>query len=318
MQTSIKITARFTFAFAPLALVASACVVAPDGDSAPEALGESAERLSTLPLHAGVGTIGAQVTSNTTKQVGIGFNPSFGATPIALLTPLGGPYVDTFAVSTTGVIMSGFDVNARRVDDAQGAGWGQTLQVGWLGIVPIKQTHVQAGTRSAGDSATGGVRNVAITFPQSFGVTPRVVVTVHGWPNLDTFVVTTAGVTTSGFSANIWRADWDGGSWGQDLRLDWLAWDAADDLATAGATTGTADIGTSSTSFKSSSVLFPSAFSTAPTVIITPRGESVSDTFAVTARGVTTSGFDANFVRLDQRTGWGQQLKADWIALPAQ
>ncbi|APR81943.1 Hypothetical protein A7982_07292 [Minicystis rosea] len=317
METSIKIAARFTFALAPLALVASACVVAPDSDSAPEALGESAARLSTLPLHAGVGTIGAQPTANVTKQVGIGFNPSFGATPIALLTPLGGPYGDTFAVSTTGVSMSGFDVDARRVDD-QGASWGQTLQVGWLGIVPIKQTHVQAGTASAGDNATGGVRNVTISFPQSFGVTPRVVVTVHGWPNLDTFVVTTAGVTTSGFSANIRRADWDGGSWGQSLRLDWLAWDAADDLDTAGAMTGTADIGTSSTSFKGSSVLFPSAFSTAPTVIITPRGESVSDTFAVTARGVTTSGFDANFVRLDQRTGWDQHLKADWIALPAQ
>jgi hypothetical protein len=62
---------------------------------------------------------------------------------------------------------------------------------------------------------------------------------------------------------------------------------------------------------------FPKAFSAVPTVVISPSsGNSVpvDDTFAVTVRAVTTTSCTVNVVRVDNPSGWSQQVKINWIA----
>ena len=47
-------------------------------------------------------------------------------------------------------------------------------------------------------------------------------------------VRTTTQVTTTGFTANVYRSD-SNSSWGQSLQLDWMAWDGLGDLSWLGA-----------------------------------------------------------------------------------
>ncbi len=63
--------------------------------------------------------------------------------------------------------------------------------------------------------------------------------------------------------------------------------------------------------------LFPKAFSTVPKVIISPAsGNSVpvDDTFAVSVRALTTTTCTVNIVRVDNPSGWSQQVKINWLA----
>ena len=62
---------------------------------------------------------------------------------------------------------------------------------------------------------------------------------------------------------------------------------------------------------------FPKAFSTVPNVIISPVSGNivpVDDTFAVTVRAVTTTSCTVNIVRVDNPSGWSQQVKINWLA----
>jgi hypothetical protein len=63
---------------------------------------------------------------------------------------------------------------------------------------------------------------MALTFPAPFAHPPVVLLTARGKNHVDTFVVSTREVTTTGCKVNIVRVD-GGGGWGQKLELDWIA-----------------------------------------------------------------------------------------------
>jgi hypothetical protein len=83
---------------------------------------------------------------------------------------------------------------------------------------------------------------------------------------------------------------------------------------------GVAVVGSSSTKVKQATVTFSSPFTTVPVVVATtlqdtayPAG-SITDTFAVSITGVTTTKFTANVVRVDAGPGWGQNLRLGYSA----
>ena len=297
-----------------LAILASACASIETGDTEPEAVGEAAERqIAAGAVQVGVGDIGLGPLNGALKQTSLSFDVPFGAAPVVLASPQGGPFQDTFAVTTTGVGTTGFNVNLYRTD---AAGWGQDLELGWLALAPTVAPHTQAGTAFVGSDA-GPEKTISVTFSQPFAATPRVILTARGMSFPDTFATTTTQVTTTGFTANVWRADAAG--WGQPLQLDWMAWDSLADLSAYSPVDGTADIGNQYaawTPLKSVSVSFGEVFTTPPTVLVTARGGPYQDTFSVTAASVTTTGFTANVDRVDYTACWGQDLHLDWIALP--
>jgi len=64
---------------------------------------------------------------------------------------------------------------------------------------------------------------------------------------------------------------------------------------------------------------FPMAFSSPPTVVVTPRSEcgDCADSFSVTTRNVSTEGFELSVTRTDaynQGSDWGQFLRIDYMA----
>lgn len=83
---------------------------------------------------------------------------------------------------------------------------------------------IQSGTATIGTNPDGGVKATSITFPNgAFSSAPRVTCTVRGGNFVDTFVVSTRAISTTGFTVNIYRVDNGGGNWGQNLQLDWIA-----------------------------------------------------------------------------------------------
>lgn len=84
--------------------------------------------------------------------------------------------------------------------------------------------QIQSGTDPIGTNPVGGVKATSITFPEgAFSTTPHVICTVRGGNFVDTFVVSTRSVSTTGFTVNVFRVDNGGGNWGQSLELDWIA-----------------------------------------------------------------------------------------------
>jgi hypothetical protein len=83
----------------------------------------------------------------------------------------------------------------------------------------------QAGSYTAGVNSTGGVKTFTITFTSTFGTIPKVNVTPKGENFPDVFAVTTRNITTTSFQVNVYRVDSAGGIWGQNLKLDWFAWE---------------------------------------------------------------------------------------------
>lgn len=77
---------------------------------------------------------------------------------------------------------------------------------------------------------------------------------------------------------------------------------------------GTASVPTSKFASMVFTVTFPSAFSTTPRIIATPRGEDSDETFVVTTRRISTMYAVFNVVRADQNGGWTQNLELDWLA----
>jgi len=74
-------------------------------------------------------------------------------------------------------------------------------------------------------SHTGGVKEVRIDFPERFAATPQAVVTARseGYYE-DTYAVTVKYIDATHFKVNILRLDDFKKGWGQNLRLDWIAW----------------------------------------------------------------------------------------------
>lgn len=76
--------------------------------------------------------------------------------------------------------------------------------------------------------------------------------------------------------------------------------------------------GTTSGGFKVVTLTFPTAFSSIPIVVATPRtetGQTHNDNFSVTTRTVTTTSVTFNVERTDATSDWGQNLLLDWIAI---
>lgn len=86
-------------------------------------------------------------------------------------------------------------------------------------------SRMQAGHAYLG-SHSGGIKEVEIAFPERFGATPMAVVTVRSEGYYaDTFAVTVKYIDLSLFKVNILRLDKASSGWGQNLRLDWIAWE---------------------------------------------------------------------------------------------
>jgi hypothetical protein len=80
-------------------------------------------------LQTGTFTIGSSGTQNR-RNVSVNFPSAFPSTPSVLATARGGSFPDGFAVTTTSISTTGFQVNIYRVDAT--GGWGQSLQLDWL------------------------------------------------------------------------------------------------------------------------------------------------------------------------------------------
>jgi len=77
---------------------------------------------------------------------------------------------------------------------------------------------------------------------------------------------------------------------------------------------GTIVVGTGTAGVNVRTNTFPVAFSSTPKVLVSARGGEYNDTFAVSTRGVSATGFKVNVIRLDLSGGWSQNLQVDWIA----
>ena len=110
--------------------------------------------------------------------------------------------------------------------DVNGKTETQSLQIG--SGTDINQ--VQHGQKTVGSHAAGGVKTVTITFANAFSSIPRINVTPIGQstgngPYNDVFVASIRSISTTQVVVNIYRVDSPGGHWGQDLKLDWMAWE---------------------------------------------------------------------------------------------
>jgi len=85
---------------------------------------------------------------------------------------------------------------------------------------------VQAGTKTIG-TGYAGVNTVTLTFPSAFSVAPKVNVTPHCADGIttDVFVANVRNITTTSCIIMIYRLDSPGSSWGQNLKVDWFAWE---------------------------------------------------------------------------------------------
>ncbi|MEM9823567.1 MAG: hypothetical protein AAF985_20955 [Bacteroidota bacterium] len=84
---------------------------------------------------------------------------------------------------------------------------------------------MRAGRAHIGSKSGGGVKSVTINYGSSFSSAPKVVVTpiTQGGYN-DMFVTTIKSIGNNSFTVNVYRVDAPGGGWGQQLKLDWVAW----------------------------------------------------------------------------------------------
>ncbi len=100
--------------------------------------------------------------------------------------------------------------------DVQGS-----VRVGVNGTVLNK---IQSGTFTVG-GGNNGVNVRTLTFPASFGSTPKVTLTARGQDYPDTFALSTRAISTTAVTFNVVRVDAPGGSWAQTLLVDWMAWE---------------------------------------------------------------------------------------------
>ena len=84
---------------------------------------------------------------------------------------------------------------------------------------------IQGGTATVGSNLIGGVFVSNVVFSTPFIGIPKVTVTAKGGNYNDVYVVTTRNVNGVGFQVNVFRVDNAGGSWSQNLEIDWIAWE---------------------------------------------------------------------------------------------
>jgi len=82
---------------------------------------------------------------------------------------------------------------------------------------------MQGGQATIG-TGTGGVKTFTVTFPTPFAAPPVVVATPFGeLAYNDTFTCTVKQISTTQFVVNVYRTDSAGAAWGQNLKLNWYA-----------------------------------------------------------------------------------------------
>lgn len=84
---------------------------------------------------------------------------------------------------------------------------------------------------------------------------------------------------------------------------------------------GTALIGSGSTNLITKTVYFKNTFNKAPFVFVQPlyqTNTSLSDVFETSVMMTTESTFRVNIQRIDQNSGWSQQLKLMYVAIEIQ
>jgi len=277
-------------------------------------------RLRPTGTKFGTTNIGANTTTPPQIYAAFATSVTMPASPVVIATTQGGDYNDTFAYSlreTNSNLIAG---NVRRRDDVS-AGWGQNLQLGWLGCPALNQPSLKTGITAIGPHNTAeSMKVVTVTFATPFARVPKVICTAHGWHAPDCFAVTVRSVSTTGFTLNVYRVD-EYRTWGQPLQLDYVAWDDDAALRVLGAAqiaAGTASIGTNPNSLlKRTSVGFnrPTSFSGQPTILLTPLSEDKNEVFDATATKITRNSFTANLVRTDAQVGWNQDLRVTYLAL---
>jgi hypothetical protein len=88
-------------------------------------------------------------------------------------------------------------------------------------------TKIQAGAVTLGPGIAG-VNVYTVTFPSAFSATPRVTATVNGEAGAasdDLFVLSVRAKSTTQFQVNVYRIDNRGGTWTQNINVDWIAWE---------------------------------------------------------------------------------------------
>lgn len=85
---------------------------------------------------------------------------------------------------------------------------------------------IQAGELTVGTGGSG-INAVTLTFPLSFSAVPKVTVTPRCADGIttDIFVANVRNITTTNCVVMIYRLDSPGSSWGQNLKIDWYAWE---------------------------------------------------------------------------------------------
>lgn len=86
-------------------------------------------------------------------------------------------------------------------------------------------SQIQAGTATVGNSSSER-KNIVVNFRGPFDRVPQVMATARGGNFPDTFAVTTTAISNRQFNINVLRLD-RGSGWGQNLQLDWIAWDGS-------------------------------------------------------------------------------------------
>lgn len=278
-------------------------------------------RLGPTGSKFGTTSIGANTTSPPQAYVAFATPVAMPASPVVIATTQGGDYNDTFAYSlreTNSNLIAG---NVRRRDDIT-AGWGQNLQLGWLGCPILNRPNLKTGVAPIGaHTATDQIMKVVtVTFATPFARVPKVIATAHGWHAPDCFAVTVRSVSTTGFTLNVYRVD-DYRTWGQPLQLDYVAWDDDNALRTLGASQFAAGITTidanSAASLKRTLIGYnrSNQFAGSPTILLTPLAEDKNEAFDATATKIGRSSFTANVVRTDSQAGWTQDLRLTYLAL---
>lgn len=152
--------------------------------------------------------------------------------PRVFLTPVAdAQYNDTFAMIVRARDNSSFAICTSRADGEGSASdpWGQSPVANFLaldaaaGSEPLLPGFILSQV-DVGSSLAQGWKSAFAPFAKPFASIPRLQVTVSGTSDTDeTYAVVVSNVTAAGFTYNITRRGHIG-QWGQDLKLNVLAW----------------------------------------------------------------------------------------------
>lgn len=200
--------------------------------------------INNTASNAAVTKADARMTITSSGNVGVGTtNPSQKLTVNGNIQLEGGVryiyfngghgYLTASGSTSNLYFRTGGDVTRMVVNSSGNVGIGTNSPVAKLdinGSIRIDEgttfSKMQGGTFVVG-TGLAGVNTRTITFSSAFSSIPKVIVTVRtedGYAFNDVFVVTTKQITTTDFKINIYRVDSPGSAWGQNLQIDWFAW----------------------------------------------------------------------------------------------